>query len=382
MTQQFTCSSPEVSIILPCRNEEKSLSLCLSTINQVLDEYNVNGEIIVSDSSVDNSPNIAKKFNAVLIKHDKEGYGTACMEGFKIAKGKLLFLADPDSTYDFKEIPRFLNYLRQDYEFVIGNRFKGKIEKGAMPWLHKYIGNPMFSFILRVFFKTGLRDAHCGMKAITRQALDKLNLKTTGMEFASEMAVKAIKRKLRTKELPINYYKRQGKSKLKSFADGWRHLRFTLLYSPLLLFFIPGLLLFLLGLISMLWFYFGTFAILGIKLAYHPMFFSSVLTIVGYGTMIFALFAKTYAITHLGEESPKIQSLYRYVTIEKAGLIGLLVILLGLSIYGLIFFKWVKSGFGALQEVKNSIAALTLIALGAQTVFSSFMLSILGIKEG
>lgn len=200
------------------------------------------------------------------------------------------------------------------------------------------------------------------------------------MEFASEMVIKAVKRKLKIKELSINYYKRKGESKLKSFADGWRHLRFMLLYSPLFLFFIPGLVLFLIGVVSMLWLYFGSPQILGIKLFYHPMFPSALLIITGYQLIIFALFAKTYAIAHLGDTAI-FDKLYNYITIEKAGIVGIVLGILGIMIYAVIFFKWINSGFGQLHEVKNSIIALTLVTIGIQTIFSAFMLSILGIKE-
>ncbi len=373
--------SPELSIILPCRNEEQALEGCLLQIRSITNSCSIHSEIIVSDSSTDHSPEIAKKRGVVLVKHDKEGYGQAYLEGFKVASGKYIFCADPDGSYDFAEIPNFLNYLREGYDFVIGNRFKGRIAPGAMPLLHRYIGNPLFSFLLRIFFKTKISDVHCGMRALSREALDKLHLKTLGMEFASEMVIKAVKKKLKIQESPINYYKRRGKSKLRSFADGWRHLRFMLLYSPFFLFFVPGLVLFLFGIILMGWLYAGSPAILGIKLFYHPMFFASVSAIVGYQIVIFALFAKTYAVTHLGEDSPRLQSLYRYVTIEKAGTAGILILLSGIIIYTFIFLKWIKSGFGALHEVKMSIVALTFIAIGTQTIFSSFMLSMLGIKE-
>ncbi len=372
---------PEISIVLPCRNEEDALGSCIQQIQDVFKINNIRGEIIVSDSSVDNSPQIAHRFNVTLVKHDKEGYGLAYLEGFKLSRGRYIFCADPDGSYDFVEIPRFLDCLRGGYDFIIGNRFKGRITPGAMPWLHQYIGNPLFSLLLKLFFRTKISDVHCGMRALSREVLDKLHLKTLGMEFASEMVIKAVKRKMKIKELPIHYYVRRGKSKLRSFADGWRHLRFMLLYSPLFLFFVPGVILFLLGFSSMFWLYLMSPVISGIKLSYHPMFVSAVLVIVGYQVMLFSLFAKTYAITHLGEENRFIQSLYRYVTIEKASLAGVLVVSAGVIIYITIFFKWINSGFGAMQEIKLSIAALTLIAFGIQTIFSSFMLSILGIKE-
>lgn len=371
----------DLSIILPCRNEEKALGNCIKQIKKVIKDNELDAEIIVSDSSIDKSPEIAKKNKTILIKHDKEGYGNAYLEAFKHAKGKYFFMADCDGTYDFNEIPKFLRYLKEGYDFVIGDRFKGYIEKNAMPISHKYIGNPVLSSILRLFFKSNIQDVHCGMRAISSSSLKKLNLQTTGMEFASEMIIKAVKNKLKIKQTSINYYKRKGKSKLKSLSDGWRHLRFMLLYSPLFLFFIPGIFLFLSGIILNFIFYFLQVSIFGIKFFYHPLFFSSLLTITGYQLVVFSLFAKTYAITHLHEKNNLINKLYKYLTIENVSLFGLSIIFLGVLLYVFIITKWVVSGFSQLNEIKNSIIGLTLITLGIQTVFSSFMLSILGIKE-
>lgn len=373
---------PELSIILPCLNEEKAIGFCLDEIKQVIRENNLNAEIIVVDNgSTDNSRNIVKEKGADLVYEQKKGYGAAYLKGFESARGRYIFMADADASYDFKEIPRFLEYLKQNHDFVIGNRFNEKIEKGAMTWTHKYIGNPVLSGILRLFFRTKINDSHCGMRAINKRALDKLDVQTTGMEFASEMIVKAVKNKLSIKEVPIKYHRRKGDSKLSSFSDGWKHFRFMLLYSPLFLFFIPGLILFLLGLISMLWIYFGPAQIFGIKLFYHPMFLSALFIIIGYQLIIFALFAKTYSIVHLKEESPLMNQLYKYLTIERASLIGILISLMGLIIYLIVFLRWLNSGFGSLDEAKNSILALTFIIIGIQTIFSSFMLSILSIKE-
>ncbi|MBT4166177.1 glycosyltransferase family 2 protein [archaeon] len=371
---------PEISIVLPCRNEEKSLPFCLKQINWVVFKAGLNAEIIVSDSSVDRSAEIAKSFGARVIKHNKKGYGIAYLEGFKQAKGKYIFMADCDGTYDFNEIPKFVEALRKGYDFVIGDRFAYKFGNEVMPWTHKYIGNPILSGILRLFFKTSVRDSHCGMRAVSRSALDKLKLQTVGMEFASEMIVKALKCGLKIKEFPIKYKPRIGESKLSTWRDGWRHLRFMLLYSPLFLFFIPGFTLFVLGLLSFFWLYFGLAEVFGTQLYVHPMFISSLFMIIGYQLMIFALFAKTYAITHLNEKSP-LEKLYRYVTIEKAGIIGGVLVVLGVGIYGYIFLKWVNSGFGSLDEVKNLVVAQTFAVIGVQTIFSAFMLSILGIKE-
>jgi len=369
----------EISIILPCQNEEQALSFCLSQIKETIKKNNLSAEIIVSDSSTDKSPEIAKRENVILLKHDKDGYGMAYLEAFKIAKGKYIFMADADGTYDFREIPNFINQLREGYDFVLGNRFAGKIEKGAMPLRNKYLGNPVLSGILRIFFNTQIKDSHCGMRAITRKALQKLNLQTTGMEFASETIIKALKNNLKIKEVPINYYKRKGNSKLRPFSDAWKHLRFMLLYSPLFLFFIPGLILFLIGFLSMIWFLLSNPGAIEVKLFSRLMFLSALSIIIGYQLIVFSVFAKTYSVVHLKEQAPIMEKLYKYITIEKASAVGAIIALLGIVVFFLI--KQPNSEFNQLREIKNSITALTMIAIGAQTIFSSFMLSILGIKE-
>lgn len=374
-------NNPEISIILPCLNEEQAIGFCLDKIKEVIEKNNLNAEIIVVDNgSTDNSRNIIKGKQARLIEEKERGYGSAYLRGFEDAVGKYIFMADSDGSYDFSEIPNFIEYLRQGYDFVIGDRFKGKVEKEAMPWVHKYIGNPVLSGVLRIFFNTKIHDVHCGMRAFKKDLLRQLNLKTTGMEFASEMIIKTIKNNLKIKEIPINYYARKGESKLKSLTDGWRHLRFMLLYSPLFLFFLPGTFLFLIGFISLFWLYFGSPEILGMKLYNYPMFLSALLIIIGYQLIIFALFAKTYAVSHLGD-SPVSGRIYKYITIERASIFGIVITLLGAIIYITIFLRWLNEGFGALQELKNSIIALILIIIGIQTIFSSFMLSILAIKE-
>ncbi|MBI3290966.1 glycosyltransferase family 2 protein [Candidatus Falkowbacteria bacterium] len=371
----------ELSVILPCRNESQAIAFCIKEILAVFAEKKINGEVIVSDSSQDGSADIAQSLGAGVIRHNKLGYGNAILEGLKACRGEYIFIADADGTYDFKEISNFLETLKQGNDMVIGNRLAGKMEKGAMPRLHRFFGNPALSFLLRLFFKAKIRDAHSGMRAIRKEAINQLGLRTTGMEFASEMIIKAVKNKLKIKELPINYYNRKGDSKLRTWADGWRHLRFMLLYSPLFLFFIPGATLFLVGLVLTALLYFDIVAVFGLRLFYHPMFLTISLIIVGYQLIIFSVFAKTYAITHLGEESKPMNYIHHYVTIEKAILAGLIFGGIGVFIYLYIFIKWLSSGFQALEEIENSLIALALIIFGIQTVFSSFMLSILGIKE-
>lgn len=371
----------DLSVILPCRNEELALDACLTEIKKVLEEFNLKGEIIVSDSSTDRSAEIARQHGVKLIVHHKDGYGNAYLEGFKVATGKYFFMADADGTYDFAEIPKFIKALDDGADFVIGNRFAGKMDKGAMPWAHRLIGNPVLSFMLRLFFRSKVRDVHCGMRAIRRESLGRMNLCAAGMEFASEMVIKAAKNSLVVKQLPINYHLRKGNSKLKPLADGWRHLRFMLLFSPLFLFFIPGLALLATGSVVFGLLYFNQLNIGGIFFQYHPMFLASLFIIAGYQLMIFSFFSKTYAITHLGESSKVIDWLNKHLTIEKASLLGLIGILAGVVVYVKIFVGWVSNSFGEMQQVENSILAMTVMVLGLQTIFSSFMLSILGIKN-
>lgn len=377
---------PEINIVLPVLNEEKSIGQCLKNLMDIIKNKKLRAEvIIVNNGSSDKTFEIIMAMkkqlkNTRIIDYNVKGYGSAYLKGFEAVSGKYIFMVDADGSYDFNEMPKFIDELRKGYDFIIGDRFKGKIDRGAMPWSNRYIGNPLLSSILRIFFGAKVHDVHCGMRAISREALERLNLKTTGMEFASEMVIKAVKKLLKIKEIPINYHKRKGDSKLRPISDGWRHLRFMLLYAPLFLFFIPGLILFLAGMISMEIFYFIQIKLLMIVFYYHPMFISSILVIVGYQLMIFAFFAKTYAINHLGEP-PTFDKVYKYLTLERASIIGIIIILLGLAIFVKIFLDWWTKNFDALSATKDSIVAMTLLMVGIQSIFSSFMLSILGIRE-
>ena len=370
-----------LSVVLPCLNEEAGLEFCLPKIHSTIKKMGVSAEVIVVDNgSTDKSSAVALKGGARVVQETVPGYGAACMKGLAEAKGTYLFLADADGSYDFEEIPNFLNGLLQGQDFVIGDRLKGKIEKGAMPWSHRHIGNPLLSSLLRLFFRTTIHDVHCGMRAIKKNAYQSLPLMTTGMEFASEMIVMALKKRLRISELTINYHHRKGVSKLKRISDGWRHLRFMLLYKPFVLFFLPGVLLLSAGIVTFPFLYFGGLTFFRIRFYHHPMFLSSLFIIMGYQLVLFALFAKTYAINHLGD-SPVLERFYRYMNIERACAIGLAVAALGSLIYLQIFGKWLATHLGALNETKNALLGLTLLVLGIQTVFSAFMLSILGIKQ-
>lgn len=378
---------PEISIVLPCLNEEQSVIVCLERIKSVIQKNKLNAEVLLVDNASDDTSfaraeKFQKSFNELTILTEPErGYGSAYLKGLSFARGTYIFMADVDGTYDFKAIPSFIHKLKEGFDLVLGNRFSGNIAPSAMPWLHRHIGNPFLSLLVKIFFKVAIHDIHCGMRAVKKDALKKIVLYTSGMEFASEMVIKAAKRGLSITELPIAYNRRIGKSKLQSFSDGWRHLRFILLYSPLYLFLMPGIILFLLGVIFTALFYITDPIIFGIKFYFHPMFLSALMTIVGYQFIFFAGFAKIYAITHLGDSERWFERLFKHITIERAGIAGIFIAAIGLIIYFSIFAGWISSRFGSLNEIKNSIAALTLIVLGIQTVSSAFMLSILGIKE-
>ncbi len=372
--------SIEVSIVLPCRNEEKSVGLCIEKIKKVFKDNKINGEVIVSDSSSDRSASAAKGLGAKVVSHGKEGYGIACLEGFKAAKGKYLILGDADNTYDFSEILKFLDKLDEGYDFVIGKRFD--LKNGAMPFLHRYFGNPFLTWVLRLFFKAKVSDAHCGMRAIRRDALDKLDLRATGMEFASEMIVKAVQNNLKISEVPITYHPRVGESKLSSFRDGWRHLRFMLIYSPTHLFLFPGTFLFFIGLVFMFLLLSGPLNMGSLTLYTHPMVIGSLLTIVGFQIINLGFFAKTYAVSSGLSKNDKLVDFFaKHVSFEKGLILGVTVFLVAFLINLKIFLNWYFSGMPALSKLNLAIFATTFIILGIQIMFSSLLLSILLIRK-
>jgi len=376
----------KLSIVLPCLNEELSIEKCIFYIQNELYGKIDFEVIVVNNNSNDLSNEILNKLkqrykNLIVLFEPIIGYGSSCNKGLSEAKGEYLLLMDIDQTYPTNKILDFVNELDKGNEFVIGNRFTGDIKKGSMPALHQFIGNPLLSFLLRLFFKTKVRDSHCGMRAIKNDCYKKLNLKTIGMEFASEMVIKVLRENFKVSEISISYHPRVGESKLQSFRDGWRHLRFMLLYSPSYLFLAPGITLFSIGLISMVAIYFTKINLAGIQLIAHPIFVSSLLMITGYQLIIFAGFAKIYAFTHLGEETSKLEKAFKFISLDKASLLGLMSIILGFVIYIFILKKWIETDFGAMNEIKNGIIGLTLIVLGVQTISSAFMFSIISIKE-
>jgi len=364
----------EVSVVLPSKDEEETVGVCIDKIRKVFDGNGVVGEIIVADSSQDRTPVIAKDFGARVVNPDRGGYGCAYRCAFKHAKGKYVVMGDADDTYDFMEMPMLLEPLKKgEADLVIGSRFKGKMEKGAMPWHHRWIGNPVLTWFLNLFFKAGVSDAHSGFRAITKEAMEKLDLDSDGMEFASEMIIEAVDKGLRIKEVPISYYKRENdNSKLSSFQDGWRHLKFMLTHAPNYLFIYPGVSLLLVGL------FWIVFALLNVYVGYipgtHSMIAGSLLTIAGYQATFFGLFAKVYG----GKSMP------RFLTLERGAAAGVLLFIAGVIYVSYLVLGWISGGFRSLPPIELDIIGFTLIVLGIQTFFSSFMLSIIstGRKKG
>ena len=373
----------DVSVVLPCLNEEDTLGICIRKIQEVFAKEGIGGEIIVSDNgSSDRSREIAESAGAKVFLEPKRGYGSAYLCGLKEAKGKYIIIGDSDNTYDFYDIPKFLKPLKEGYDFVMGSRFKGGIKKGAMPWVNRYIGNPILSGICRLFFHTKLSDIHCGMRAFTGEACQKMKLRTLGMEFATEMVVSALTNNLKIQEVPIDYYPREGESKLQPLYDAWRHMRFMLLYSPVWLYFIPGIFGFFLGMILLLLLSKGPFLFLGRYWDIHFMIFASLLSIFSYQILGLGVFAHTYAIRHgFLKSDPLTLFFQRRFSLEKGLVLGGTAFLAGLTILIFIFSEWLSAHFGALDRIRESILGLTLINIALQTMFSSFFISLLFIER-
>lgn len=366
---------PLLSIIIPCMNEEKTIDAVIGKAVSTLKQEGLDGEIIVADNSTDSSREIAKKMGAKIVIPQKNGYGSACLEGFRHARGTYLILADADDTYDLSEMPKFLKpLLAKEADFVIGSRLKGEIKKNSMPWLHRYIGNPLLTGLLNWLFKLNISDAHCGMRAITRDAYEKLGMKSEGMEFASEMIIEAGRKKLRITEVPITYYPRQTPSKLHSWGDGWRHLRFMMLYNPTPFFYMPGLLLFILG----------AFMTLALVIrgnvettSLHSFFLGSMLAVIGTQMIATGIYMKIYGILHNKIEKTGITAkLLDYHSLEYGLVIGIALFFAGMVLGSKILFKWISSGYGSLSEVGNAVISVVLAALGIQIIFSALIISI------
>jgi glycosyltransferase involved in cell wall biosynthesis len=367
----------EVSVVIPCLNEEASIARCVQAARHALAVGGFTGEVIVVDNdSEDLSAKLAAEAGATVIHEQVRGYGQAYLTGLAQARGRFVVMADADLTYDFDEIPRFVARLAGGADLVIGDRMDN-IEPGAMPWLHRYIGNPLLSGMLNVFFGAGVRDAHCGMRALRRDSLPRLDLRATGMEFASEMVVRAAQRDLVIEQLPIHYRPREGTSKLSSFRDGWRHLRFLLVHSPLYLFIIPGLAMVILGLLATI-VVLADIRLFGRVWEMHALIAGCLGIIVGVQVLGLGLCAQFYSVYHLGARDSLPIGLRRRIRLEHGLLLGTLVTLAGLVVGGFVVADWISVRFGRLSLEPTALLAATLTIIGVQIFFVSFLLSIIG----
>jgi glycosyltransferase involved in cell wall biosynthesis len=369
-----------VSVVIPCLNEAETIAECVTRARTALDGCDLRGEVIVADNgSDDGSAAIAREAGARVVEEPRKGYGSAYLAGFAAASGEYVVMADADLTYDFSEIPRFVAELERGADFVVGDRMDN-IHPGAMPWLHRYVGNPVLTAILNLFFRSGVKDAHCGMRALRRDVLPRLDLRATGMEFASEMVIRATKEDLRIRQLPIEYHPRGGDSKLSSFRDGWRHLRFLLVHSPTHLFVVPGIAMALIGALVSLTVLLQI-DIFGREWNLHSMIAGALLMIVGTQVLALGLCAHAYGTYFMGERDPWFDRMRARYRLEHGLLLGGAITLAGLVLAAVIVVQWINRGLGALSEERLAILAATLIIVGIQVFFSSFLLSILGLRR-
>ena len=377
---EWGISTVELSVLMPCLNEAETLATCISKAQEYLASNNISGEVIIADNgSTDGSQEIAQSLGARVIHVKQKGYGNALRGGILNAMGQYIIMADADDSYDFSNLNPFLYKLRQGYDLVMGNRFKGGIKLGAMPPLHKYLGNPVLTWIGKLFFASPCNDFHCGLRGFRKRAIEQLNLRTTGMEFASEMVVKATLNKMRLTEVPTTLSP-DGRSRpphLNTWRDGWRHLRFLLLYSPRWLFFYPGLLLMVMGLIT-------TFSLINSP-KIHTLLYASAAIIIGFQIVTFAVFTKIFAINEgLLPRDRKLNRFLRYINLEVGLIVGSILLSIGLIASAYAWSLWESSSFGALNPVEVMrivIPAVTTLALGVQVIFSSFFLSVLSLKR-
>ncbi len=372
--------APLVSVVIPCLNEAENIERCVVAAREALARMGAVGEVVVADNdSEDDSARLAEAAGARVVVERRRGYGSAYLAGFAAARGKYIVMADADLTYDFNDIPRFVAALEEGAEMVIGDRMDN-IHPGAMPWLHRYVGNPILTGLLNLFFRTGIKDAHCGMRALRRDVLARLDLRTTGMEFASEMVIRASKERLRIAEFPIEYHPRGGESKLSSFRDGWRHLRFLLVHSPTHLFVIPGLLLAGLGLLLMCTVA-GGLDFFGRAWGLHTLIGGALLMVVGTQVLALGLCAHAYGTYFMGEKDPWFDRMRARFRLEHGLLLGGAFVVVGVVMGAIVLGSWISNGFGKLAYEQLALFAAALLIVGTQIFFSSFLLSILGLRR-
>jgi glycosyltransferase involved in cell wall biosynthesis len=372
--------APLVSVVIPCLNEAENIESCVKAALGAIERMGIPGEVVVADNnSEDDSARLAEQAGARVVIERRRGYGSAYLAGFAASTGRYIVMADADLTYDFDEIPHFVEELQAGAELVMGDRMDN-IQPGAMPWLHRYIGNPILTGLLNLFFRTGISDAHCGMRALRREVLPRLDLRTTGMEFASEMVIRASKENLRIAEFPIEYHPRGGESKLSSFRDGWRHLRFLLVHSPNHLFILPGAVLAGLGTLIVVLVGAGL-DFFGRAWGVHALIGGALLMIVGTQVLALGLCAHAYGTYFMGEQDPWFDRMRARFRLEHGLLLGGAFMLVGLVMGGIILATWISHGFGSLADEHLAVIAASLLIVGIQIFFSSFLLSILGLRR-
>ena len=370
----------DVSVVIPCLNEAESIEACVTAAHEALADGDYDGEVVVIDNgSTDRSGELAASAGARVVEEPRRGYGRAYLTGLDVARGRYIVMLDADMTYDAGELPRFVEALDDGGDMAIGNRMKG-IQPGAMPWMHQYIGNPVLTGLLNRLFGTEVKDAHCGMRAVRREALPRLDLRTTGMELASEMVIRAAKAGLDIRQFPIEYHPRRGESKLSTWADGWRHLRFLLVHSPTHLFLLPGAAMAALGTLIIA----GVLAhisFLGHQWDIHALIGGSLLLILGTQVIALGLCALAYGVYFMDERDAWFNRMRTRLRLEHGLLLGGAVIVAGLILGGVMIGIWIDRGLGSLAEQKLAVVAATLMTVGTEVFFTSFLLSILGLRR-
>jgi glycosyltransferase involved in cell wall biosynthesis len=385
---QHDSEKPEVSVVLPCLNEAETLGGCIRQIQETFELSGLKGEVVVGDNgSTDGSRRIAEGMGAHVVSVPQKGYGSALMGGIAGALADYVVMGDADGSYDFRDVPKFVAQLRAGADLVMGNRFRGGIKPGAMPPLHKYVGNPVMTGLGKLFFKSRCGDSQCGLRAFTKQAYQRMDLRTTGMEFASEMLVKATLLKMRVDEIPTTLSPdgRNRPSHLRSWRDGWRHLRFLLMYSPRWLFLYPGIALMLAGSALAIWLLPGPRRVHGVELDIHTLLYAVVAALVGFQAVLFAFLAKVFAITTgLLPEDPQLTKMFRVFTLEGGLAVGLVLLIAGVGCAFYSVFLWDVHGFGAMNPLwlmRVVACAVGLILMGVQVTLYSLFVSILGLAR-
>ena len=373
----------DVSVVMPCLDEEKTLPICLAKADRTLEDLGLRGELLVVDNgSTDRSVVVAEQAGARVIREPLRGYGNALRRGFEEARGRFVVMGDCDDSYDWSDLKRFLEPLQAEADLVIGNRLAGEIKPGAMPWLHRWVGNPVLSRFLNLLFRTGVGDCHCGMRAFRRDVYPRMNLKMPGMEFASEMVIKSSLAKLRIREIPITLWPdgRDRRPHLRSFRDGWRHLRFMLMCSPMFLFVIPGLLLTLMGVAAIPAVALAGYGVFTNVLGPNFMYTASLVSIAGAHSLAFGFLAKLHA--HLVDpvfEDPRVEKLVGLFSVERGLIAGSTLVAAAAALGIPVLITW--AGSLAVPSPAQWILAGTLFVLGLETIFTSFLVGILDISR-